>query len=215
MSESEPKSETVEGKDIANVEQPTETNKTDSEKIKTSEASGDAVNSEQNVTRAGAGAKKKVPATSGQQRRSAKGGKGTGGAASTASSGYKWETMKMMMNARVFATAVVHNGDLYVVGGSDDKGQPVDSLEHYNINKRKWINLANMPTKRAAPACACINDKIIVVGGVGTDQGPVDAVEVYNITEKKWIKKEPLMQPLLGLSWVVKGELLELLKASY
>ncbi|XP_033746811.1 kelch domain-containing protein 8B-like [Pecten maximus] len=121
--------------------------------------------------------------------------------------GYKWETLKMMMNPRVFATPVLHNDELYIIGGCDEKGEPLDSCEHYNAAKRKWNSLSCMPTKRAAPACGVVKDKIIAIGGVGTSQGPVNAVEVYCIASKKWTSMEPLVEPLLGLSLVIKDEL--------
>lgn len=121
---------------------------------------------------------------------------------------YKWETLKMMMNPRVFATAVIHNDELYIIGGCDEKGEPLDTCEHYNAAKRKWTCLSNMPTKRAAPACGVVKDKIVAIGGVGTSQGPVDAVEVYCIASKKWTSMAPLGSPLLGLSLVIKDDLI-------
>ncbi|OWF35298.1 kelch domain-containing protein 8B-like [Mizuhopecten yessoensis] len=120
---------------------------------------------------------------------------------------YKWETLKMMMNPRVFATPVLHNNELYIIGGCDEKGEPLDSCEHYNAAKRKWNALNNMPTKRAAPACGVVKDKIIAIGGVGISQSAVDAVEVYSIASKQWSKMESLVNPLLGLSLVIKDDL--------
>ena len=85
-------------------------------------------------------------------------------------------------------------------------GTPLDTFEFYETAKRKWHNLPNMETKRAAPAAQVIGDKIVAIGGVGETQAPVDAVEIYDIKAKKWEKKEPLTEPLQGVSSVVKGD---------
>ena len=116
------------------------------------------------------------------------------------------ESNRKMVYPRVFSTPVIHNDNVYVIGGCDQMGQPVDSFECYDHGKKKWNMLASMPTKRAAPACGVVGDKIVAVGGVGDVQQPVNAVEVYDITEKKWKQLEDLPEGLLGVSAVVKGK---------
>lgn len=122
-----------------------------------------------------------------------------------ASGTYTWETMKKMHNPRVFATPLVYEGNIFVIGGCDQLGAPLDTFEYYETAKRKWHNLPNMETKRAAPAAQIVGDKIVAIGGVGETQAPVDAVEVYDIKAKKWFKKESLTEPLQGVSSIVKG----------
>ncbi|XP_060062953.1 kelch domain-containing protein 8B-like [Ylistrum balloti] len=171
---------------------------------------------EAGATAAGAEAAPTENGTKNKVRHKKKGGKKEKSTDSPVNSGppvgatggsYKWETLKMMMNPRVFATPVLHNGELYIIGGCDEKGEPLDSCEHYNAAKRKWNTLNSMPTKRAAPACGVVKDKIVAIGGVGISQDPVDAVEVYCISSKKWTVMESLVRPLLGLSLVVKDDL--------
>lgn len=65
---------------------------------------------------------------------------------------FKSESLRKMVYPRVFSSPVVHENTIYVVGGCDQMGQPVDSFEMYDITKKKWTTLQNMPTKRAAPA---------------------------------------------------------------
>ena len=112
---------------------------------------------------------------------------------------------KKMVYPRVFSTPVIHNDNIYVVGGCDQMGQPVDSFECYDYSKKKWMTLQSMPTKRAAPAVGVVGDKIVAIGGVGDVQQPVNAVEVYDIKEKVWKQQEDLPEGLLGISSVVKG----------
>ncbi len=43
---------------------------------------------------------------------------------------YKWETLKPMPTKRVFSTPVeASNGHLFVIGGCDQMGTPIDAFE--------------------------------------------------------------------------------------
>lgn len=110
-----------------------------------------------------------------------------------------------MPSKRVFATPLVHEDNLYIVGGCDEKGVPLDCFEMFSMKQKKWHRLQNMPTKRAAPAVAGIGNKIVAVGGVSESQNPLDAIEVYDITEKKWTTLDPLGEKLLGIACVIRG----------
>lgn len=74
---------------------------------------------------------------------------------------FKSESLRKMVYPRVFSSPVILDNIIYVVGGCDQMGQPVDSFEMYDIGKNKWTTLQSMPTKRAAPA----------VGGYGGTAG--------------------------------------------
>lgn len=118
---------------------------------------------------------------------------------------YSWEVKRKMNNPRVFATPLVYGGNIFVIGGCDQTGAPLDTFEYYETAKRKWHNLPSMETKRAAPAAQVVGDKIVAIGGVGETQAPVDAVEVYDIKAKKWFKMESLTEPLQGVSSILRG----------
>lgn len=118
---------------------------------------------------------------------------------------YSWEVKRKMNNPRVFATPLVYGGNIFVIGGCDQTGAPLDTFEYYETAKRKWHNLPSMETKRAAPAAQVVGDKIVAIGGVGETQAPVDAVEVYDTKAKKWFKMESLTEPLQGVSSILRG----------
>lgn len=117
---------------------------------------------------------------------------------------YKWTEIDELSEARVYATVVVCNGLIYVVGGCNNTGMPVNTLEAYDPAENKWSKVKSMPTKRAAPIAAVIDDKIVVIGGVGSDQLPVNAVEIFLLAENKWKSLSPLSEPLMGMAHVVK-----------
>lgn len=117
---------------------------------------------------------------------------------------YRWESLKSMPTKRVFATAVEVDNNIYVVGGCDQKGSPLNSFEVYYTEKREWKKLKPLPTKRASVAAVAVGKKIVVIGGVSESQTPMDAVEMYDIETKQWTQMESMKDGLLGVSAVVK-----------
>ena len=118
---------------------------------------------------------------------------------------YKWECLKGMPTKRVFSTPVECDGKLYVVGGCDEKGIPLASMEVYDPQRRQWTELPDMPTKRAGPAVGVVGKKIVAFGGVSTSQEPLDSVEMYDVDKKVWTVMESMKERLLGISCVVRG----------
>lgn len=126
------------------------------------------------------------------------------------SSDFRWQSLRSMPTKRVFSTAVDGGGaggQLYVIGGCDARGQPLDAFESYDRTRDKWSRLLNVPTGRAAPCAAVVGDRwIVTMGGISAAQQPLDVVEVYDTVEKKWTQRDPMRDKLLGLSSVVRGE---------
>ena len=117
----------------------------------------------------------------------------------------QWESLTAMPTKRVFATAVIHDGHLYIIGGCDVAGTPLDAVEQYD-GKKRWKRLLAMPTKRAGAAVVAVGQKVVSIAGVSVAQAPLDAVEIYDTGSKTWTTMEPLGQPLLGVSAVLRGE---------
>ena len=67
--------------------------------------------------------------------------------ATTSTTAYKWDNLKSMPTKRVFSVAVELDDKLYVVGGCDKQGTPLDSLEVFNPKKKQWMMLSHMETK--------------------------------------------------------------------
>jgi N-acetylneuraminic acid mutarotase len=119
------------------------------------------------------------------------------------------EALKEMPTKRVFATAIFLEDQLFILGGCDAAGQPVDAFEQYD-GKKKWKRLLSMPTKRAGVAAAAVGKKIVAIAGVSEAQTPLDAVEVYDATAKTWTAVGPLGEPVLGVSAVTRSKLFSL-----
>lgn len=118
---------------------------------------------------------------------------------------FKWEGLEPMPTKRVFSTPVAAKGQLYVIGGCDARGMPLDDFQVYNPNvnpKHRWKRLANMPTKRAGTCAVAVANKIIAMGGVSQTQEPLDVVELYDIEHKKWKTCDSLRDKIMGISAV-------------
>jgi N-acetylneuraminic acid mutarotase len=116
-----------------------------------------------------------------------------------------WQSLKPMPTKRVYASPVVGaDGQLYVIGGCDATGTPIDCFESYHLSKMRWFRLANVPTKRASPCVVEVKGKLLALGGVSVTQQPLNVVEVYDPVEKEWSSKDVMKDHLMGLSAVVR-----------
>ena len=111
-----------------------------------------------------------------------------------------------MPTKRAFAGQVIVDDSVYIVGGCDTSGQPLNTFEQMVFTSNKFKRLASMPTCRAAMATTTVGRLVVTIGGVSTCQAPSDAVEVYDISAETWSKRHPLPAPLLGVSAANRGE---------
>lgn len=117
-----------------------------------------------------------------------------------------WQSLKPMPTKRVYTSPVLCSDDvLYIVGGCDATGTPLDCFESYSPARSRWFRLANVPTKRANPCVAHVGGKLVAAGGVSVTQQPLNVVEVYDPAEKEWSHREVMKDHLMGLSTVVRG----------
>lgn len=61
--------------------------------------------------------------------------------------------------------AVVVSGQIYVPGGCDAQGQPVDVVEVYSPAKDEWTTTTRLPRPLCGYALAAVEGKIYLVGG--------------------------------------------------
>jgi RNA polymerase sigma factor (sigma-70 family) len=106
--------------------------------------------------------------------------------------GDTWTKKADMPTPRGYLSSSVVNGKIYVIGGNDDNGNILSTVEEYNPVTDKWTKKSDMPTARYALSASVVNDKIYVVGGM-TEIGPkktwFSTVEEYDPVTDKWTKK--------------------------
>lgn len=113
---------------------------------------------------------------------------------------YAWSDIAPLSAPRVYTSVTSCNGLLYVIGGCDEMGQPVNTNEVYDPKNNTWTKLKPMPTKRAAPIIASFDDVIVAIGGVGVTQAPVESVELFSVGGNKWKKLASLSEALMGMA---------------
>ncbi|XP_078717186.1 kelch domain-containing protein 8A-like isoform X2 [Lampetra fluviatilis] len=118
---------------------------------------------------------------------------------------FVWEQLPPMPTKRVYCTPAACAGQLYVAGGCDASGAPLDCLEALAPDASQWTKLAPMPTARAGVGVAALGKRLLALGGVDGQQRPVAAVEAFCTEERRWERKAPLPEPIMGMAVIVKG----------
>ena len=77
------------------------------------------------------------------------------------------------------STCVVHNDDLFVVGGRTSTYRPSSNIYCYDSNLDSWkIVDQQLPTPRSMPIALTAKNKLVVIGGLVQDDEPTDIVEI-------------------------------------
>lgn len=77
----------------------------------------------------------------------------------------RWEARTPMPTARSGATAVVHAGKIWVIGGAGLMGQPSAAVEVFDPATNAWETRQPLRQARAFPAVGVLDGKMVVAGG--------------------------------------------------
>ncbi|XP_062921453.1 kelch domain-containing protein 8A-like isoform X2 [Mobula hypostoma] len=117
---------------------------------------------------------------------------------------FHWQSLAPLAVGRVYCSPVESGGQLYLIGGCDESGSPMNICEVYSPEADQWTTLPPMPTVRAGVAVAPLGKRILVIGGMGVQRSPLSTVEMYNVEEGKWEKRNSLCEAAMGVSVIVK-----------
>ena len=87
---------------------------------------------------------------------------------------------------RMYASAVTFNNRIYVIGGIDDRGHTLNSVEMYNPDINKWMSLAPMINARFSASATVSGNYIYILGGADSTRHLLDKVERYSFANDKW-----------------------------
>jgi N-acetylneuraminic acid mutarotase len=102
-----------------------------------------------------------------------------------------WTTKAPMPTARLWFSASVVDGKIFVIGGALVTKEMLSTVEVYDPATDTWTTKTHMPTARMGHASAVIDGIIYVIGG-GThsaDPGGYSVVEAYDPATDTWTKK--------------------------
>ena len=104
-----------------------------------------------------------------------------------------WTAMKSFNQDIHFAAVVTFQGLLYVIGGEDENGEDLSTVQTYNPETNLWKKVASLSTARA-DICAVAGKKFLyAVGG-----NWLKIVERFDPTEKAWDTIAPTLEEREG-----------------
>ncbi|MER6103796.1 kelch repeat-containing protein [Streptomyces sp. NPDC001832] len=113
-----------------------------------------------------------------------------------------WSALPNLKVARSAPQAVAYGGKLYVFGGWDTNGWPVDKTEIYDPATGAWSTGADLPKPYAGAAATALGGKIHFVGGCTYDTCGTTDVQVYDPVSDSWSSGTPYPQ---SISWLGCG----------
>ena len=118
-----------------------------------------------------------------------------------------WMEGPPMIEPRRDAAVAVLDGDVYVIGGADNGGTLLGTVERLG-DGGAWTPVASLRDARYLAAAAVYEGRIVLMGGNEDGGEATDDVEVYVPAEDDWESFQHLDQARQGLGAVVmKGKL--------
>ena len=94
-----------------------------------------------------------------------------------------------MKYCRSFASAASDGDFVYVVGGEDENGRKLSSIERYDVKNDRWMVLTKMRRGgKVGVAVAVIDSMLYMVGGYNKElgHGPIlSDVECYHLSKNR------------------------------
>ena len=98
----------------------------------------------------------------------------------------KWEAMPRLITARDSHRCVSLGGCVYVMGGFDEDGDVLDSVECLNRKRQEWHPMPDMPEAVYASMVVAYGNKIFVFGGVDDQDTSLRCTQKFDTRRRKW-----------------------------
>lgn len=115
-----------------------------------------------------------------------------------------WTTLASMPTGRADFGIAALAGKIYVIGGINENGEPLGTVEVYNPANNDWTSKMSMLIPRSGFATAIYDGKIYVFGG-NISSGFVGNAEVYDPESNSWATVASMPTPRAYLSANVVG----------
>jgi len=120
-----------------------------------------------------------------------------------------WSNAAPMPTPRTEVAATIIGDNIYVVGGFDNSGKVLDTVEVYNIKNDSWKTVVSLPQPLHHTAASSFNDKIYVVGGYTNNKWiPSDKLFIYDPNNSTWTEGSPMPVARGALTIVFIDEIL-------
>ena len=91
-----------------------------------------------------------------------------------------------MSTARYCLGVGVVDGKMYALGGQDNDGSTLSSVECFDVSTGVWSAVAPMSTARCYHGVAVVNGKMYAVGGQDEDDTTLSSVECFDPSTGQW-----------------------------
>ena len=103
-----------------------------------------------------------------------------------------WVEVAPLPTPRAFPAVAVLNGQIFVIGGRDANGEPLDVVERYDPGSNSWSAVEDIDKARFNASATVFNGQILLTGGREDDDELTDDVEVYDPIDERWESFEHL-----------------------
>jgi kelch-like protein 12 len=107
--------------------------------------------------------------------------------------------------ARSECAAAFLDGHLYVIGGRQEGGTTLRSVERFDFETMSWTDVAPLNVERQRAGAAVLNGRIYVVGGESADSMDHASAEVYDPSANSWTFISEMQSPRTGCAVVQCG----------
>lgn len=111
-----------------------------------------------------------------------------------------WSPGKEMNSPRCLFGSASLGEKAIVAGGTDARGNILNSAELYNSELQTWETLPNMNIPRKMCSGVFMDDKFYVIGGVGTNKEVLTCGEEYDLVKGVWRRIPNMSSGLTGPS---------------
>jgi len=116
---------------------------------------------------------------------------------------WKWEVLPDMPTERFGHCSVVYKDKVWMIGGRDQFGDTLTSIDCYDLKTRTWeSNVSHLLHSRFNATAVVFHDTIFVIGGLN-GRKILNSVEYYDTTTNNWKEFVSLPSPRHGLDAVV------------
>jgi N-acetylneuraminic acid mutarotase len=114
-----------------------------------------------------------------------------------------WQARASMSTARSGQMAVVHENQIYVLGGRNASGQVLSTVERYDPTTNTWGSFPSLRKGRENGAAVVYQGQLMVLGGHTDEDETTHDVEVFDSGENRWESFGGLNEAREGLAAIV------------
>jgi N-acetylneuraminic acid mutarotase len=115
----------------------------------------------------------------------------------------RWSTLPSLPIAVGYAMGALHNGELWVMGGSDNHAR-TDRVEAFNTATHTWKEKPKLPLALSSAACGVLDGRIYIAGGIATSVGAISGLTLaFNDASQAWEGAAPIPTPRFAVGGAV------------